>query len=47
MDGLGVDHDEDKAVEWLNKAATQNHTQAQYLIITMCFQIWAMAKTKG
>ena len=30
MTGLGVDRDEDKAVEWLNKAAAQNHTQAQY-----------------
>ena len=30
MNGIGVDRDEDKAVEWLNKAAAQNHTQAQY-----------------
>ena len=30
MNGLGVDHDEDKAVEWLEKAAKQNHAQAQY-----------------
>ena len=29
MDGLGVDHDEDKAVEWLNKAAAQHHAQAE------------------
>ena len=30
MNGLGVDRDEDKAVEWLEKAAKQNHAQAQY-----------------
>ena len=30
MNGIGVDRDEDKAVEWLNKAAAQNHAQAQY-----------------
>lgn len=30
MNGLGVDCDEDKAVEWLKKAAAQNHAQAQY-----------------
>ncbi len=30
MNGLGVDQDEDKAVEWLEKAAAQNHAQAQY-----------------
>ena len=30
MNGLGVDRDEDKAVEWLEKAAKQNHAPAQY-----------------
>ncbi len=30
MNGLGVDRDEDKAVEWLKKAAAKNHAQAQY-----------------
>ena len=30
MNGLGVDRDEEKAVEWLKKAAAQNHLQAQY-----------------
>ena len=30
MNGIGVDRDEDKAVEWLKKAARQNHAQAQY-----------------
>ena len=30
MNGLGVEQDDDKAVEWLNKAAAQNHAQAQY-----------------
>ena len=30
MNGLGVDRDEDMAVEWLNKAAAQHHAQAQY-----------------
>ena len=30
MNGLGVDRDEDKAVEWLKKAAAQNYAQAQY-----------------
>ncbi len=30
MNGIGVDRDEDKAVEWLKKAAVQNHVQAQY-----------------
>ena len=30
MNGIGVDRDEDKAVEWLEKAAAQNHAQAQY-----------------
>ena len=30
MNGIGVDRDEDKAVEWLKKAAAQNHAQAQY-----------------
>lgn len=29
MNGLGVEQDDDKAVEWLDKAA-QNHAQAQY-----------------
>ena len=30
MNGIGVDRDEDKAVEWLKKAAAQNNAQAQY-----------------
>ena len=30
MNGIGVARDEDKAVEWLQKAAAQNHAQAQY-----------------
>lgn len=30
MNGIGVDRDEDKAVEWLKKAAAKNHAQAQY-----------------
>jgi TPR repeat protein len=30
MNGLGVDYDEEKAVEWLNKAAAQHYAQAQY-----------------
>ena len=30
LNGIGVDRDEDKAVEWLKKAAAQNHVQAQY-----------------
>ena len=30
MTGIGFDCDEDKAVEWLTKAAAQNHVQAQY-----------------
>ena len=30
MNGLGVDRNEDKAVEWLKKAAAKNHAQAQY-----------------
>ena len=30
MNGLGVDKDDDAAVEWLEKAAAQNCAQAQY-----------------
>ena len=30
MNGIGVDRDEDVAVEWLQRAAAQNHAQAQY-----------------
>ena len=30
MNGLGVDRDEAAAVEWLKRAAAQNHLQAQY-----------------
>lgn len=36
MSGLGVDRDEDKAVEWLKKAAAQNHVQAQYNLGIHC-----------
>ena len=30
MNGIGVDRDEDKAVEWLKKAAAKSYAQAQY-----------------
>ena len=32
MNGIGVDRDEDKAVEWLNKAAEQGNARAQVWI---------------
>lgn len=32
MNGIGVDRDEDKAVEWLKKAAAQNHAQCSMIL---------------